>query len=71
MWWATGTPAAVDAAAARGIGLISGRPADVAGSTVVDDLAHLELMRVVADEVAPALDLAMASRRHLSPLASV
>ncbi|WP_084215823.1 LLM class flavin-dependent oxidoreductase [Pseudonocardia spinosispora] len=127
MWWATGTPAAVDAAAARGIGLISGRPADAAGSTVVDDLTrywtraveeprvvlsrfaawdtpakelvhrwtndpampwasglivqaqptdcridrHLELMRMLADDVAPALDLAMASRRHRSDLASV
>lgn len=26
VWWATGTPSAVDAAAARGIGLFSGRP---------------------------------------------
>ncbi|OLT20862.1 hypothetical protein BJF78_34975 [Pseudonocardia sp. CNS-139] len=26
MWWATGSPAGVDAAAARGIGVLSGRP---------------------------------------------
>jgi alkanesulfonate monooxygenase SsuD/methylene tetrahydromethanopterin reductase-like flavin-dependent oxidoreductase (luciferase family) len=40
MWWATGSRAGVEAAAARGIGVISGRPADVPGSTVADDLVH-------------------------------
>ncbi|MCD2192848.1 LLM class flavin-dependent oxidoreductase [Actinomycetospora endophytica] len=40
LWWATGSRAGVDAAAARGIGVMSGRPADVPGSTVADDLAH-------------------------------
>lgn len=38
LWWATGTPSAVDAAARRGLGLISGRPAEAPGSTVVADL---------------------------------
>lgn len=38
MWWATGTPGAVDAAARRGLGLISGRPVDAPGSTVLADL---------------------------------
>lgn len=40
MWWATGTPGAVDAAARRGLGLISGRPADVPGNTVLADLGR-------------------------------
>jgi alkanesulfonate monooxygenase SsuD/methylene tetrahydromethanopterin reductase-like flavin-dependent oxidoreductase (luciferase family) len=40
LWWATGTSSLVDAAAARGIGVISGRPADVDGSTVCGDLAR-------------------------------
>lgn len=37
LWWATGHSASVDAAAARGIGVISGRPAD---PPVPDDLAR-------------------------------
>ena len=40
LWWATGSPAGLHAAAARGMGVISGRPADVPGSTVPDDLAR-------------------------------
>jgi alkanesulfonate monooxygenase SsuD/methylene tetrahydromethanopterin reductase-like flavin-dependent oxidoreductase (luciferase family) len=38
MWWATGTASAVDAAARRGLGLISGRPADAPGAAVLADL---------------------------------
>nr|WP_211177009.1 LLM class flavin-dependent oxidoreductase [Pseudonocardia acidicola] len=40
LWWATGSSAGVDAAAARGIGVISGRPPDAPNSTVVDDLTR-------------------------------
>lgn len=40
LWWATGSTPAVDAAAARGMGLITGRPADVPGSPVATDLAR-------------------------------
>ncbi|MFC7657338.1 LLM class flavin-dependent oxidoreductase [Pseudonocardia benzenivorans] len=32
LWWATGSGVAIDEAAARGIGVLTGRPADVAGS---------------------------------------
>lgn len=38
LWWATGSPTAVDHAAGRGIGVITGRPTDAAGSTVTADL---------------------------------
>jgi alkanesulfonate monooxygenase SsuD/methylene tetrahydromethanopterin reductase-like flavin-dependent oxidoreductase (luciferase family) len=40
LWWATGSRAGVDAAAARGMGVISGRPVDAEGSTVREDLAR-------------------------------
>lgn len=40
LWWATGSGVAIDEAAARGIGVLTGRPADVAGSPVAADLAR-------------------------------
>ena len=40
LWLATGTPSLVDAAAAAGVGVISGRPADVPDSPVAEDLAR-------------------------------
>jgi alkanesulfonate monooxygenase SsuD/methylene tetrahydromethanopterin reductase-like flavin-dependent oxidoreductase (luciferase family) len=40
LWWATGSSAGIDAAAARGIGILSGRPAEDPTSPVVDDLAR-------------------------------
>ena len=40
LWWATGSAAGVDAAAALGLGVISGRPADAEGSTVLADLTR-------------------------------
>jgi alkanesulfonate monooxygenase SsuD/methylene tetrahydromethanopterin reductase-like flavin-dependent oxidoreductase (luciferase family) len=57
LWWATGSPAGVDAAAAHGMGVISGRPADAQGSTVLEDLARywdtaLDRPRVAVSRVA-------------------
>jgi alkanesulfonate monooxygenase SsuD/methylene tetrahydromethanopterin reductase-like flavin-dependent oxidoreductase (luciferase family) len=40
LWWATGSAAGVDAAAALELGVISGRPADAEGSTVLPDLTR-------------------------------
>ena len=40
LWWATGSAAGVDAAAALGLGVISGRPAAAEGSTVLPDLTR-------------------------------
>lgn len=40
MWWATGSPATVDDAARRGLGLISGRPVDAPGPSVLADLGR-------------------------------
>ncbi|HEY0578836.1 MAG TPA: LLM class flavin-dependent oxidoreductase [Pseudonocardia sp.] len=66
LWWATGSRAGVDAAAARGMGVISGRPVDAEGSTVREDLARywasaVERPRVAVSRVAragtPATDL--------------
>jgi len=59
LWWATGSAAGVDAAAARRIGVISGRPADAEGSTVLPDLARYwnragERPRVAMSRVARA-----------------
>lgn len=39
VWWATGTPSSVDAAAVRGVGVLSGRPPSSHGG-VVSDLAR-------------------------------
>ena len=72
LWWATGSTVAVDAAASRGMGLISGRPADVPGSPVAADLARywsraagtprVAVSRIVsADE--PATDVVARLRR--------
>jgi alkanesulfonate monooxygenase SsuD/methylene tetrahydromethanopterin reductase-like flavin-dependent oxidoreductase (luciferase family) len=61
LWQATGSTAGVDAAAARGIGLLSGRPADLPGVTA--DLARywsrtvgeprVAVCRIVAADEAP------------------
>ncbi|GAY07513.1 LLM class flavin-dependent oxidoreductase [Pseudonocardia sp. N23] len=52
LWWATGSTVAVDAAAARGMGLITGRPADVPGSPVAGDLTRYWSRAVGAPRVA-------------------
>ncbi|HEX4248179.1 MAG TPA: LLM class flavin-dependent oxidoreductase [Pseudonocardia sp.] len=59
LWWATGSAAGVDAAARLGLGVISGRPADTEGSTVLADLARYwkragERPRVAMSRVARA-----------------
>ncbi|MCW2719400.1 LLM class flavin-dependent oxidoreductase [Pseudonocardia sp.] len=40
LWWATGSSAGVEAAAQRGMGVITGRPADAPGSPVAADLSR-------------------------------
>lgn len=40
LWWATGSAAGVDAAAGRGMGILSARPADLPGSEVATDLGR-------------------------------
>lgn len=62
LWWATGSTAGVDMAAARGMGVLSGRPADQPG--VVADLARywtrtvgeprVAVCRIVAADESPA-----------------
>jgi alkanesulfonate monooxygenase SsuD/methylene tetrahydromethanopterin reductase-like flavin-dependent oxidoreductase (luciferase family) len=59
LWWATGSAAGVDAAAALRLGVISGRPANAEGSTVLPDLARYwsragERPRVAMSRVARA-----------------
>jgi len=53
LWWATGSTAGVDAAAARGTGVLSGRPAHLPG--VVDDLrryrSRTDAPRVAASRI--------------------
>lgn len=52
LWLATGTAALVDAAAATGLGVISGRPADAPGSPVADDLERYWTTAVAEPRVA-------------------